>query len=118
MKKYISYFFIFFIFFMCSCSTSKKNYKPWSKLIEGEWKLVEPSDQVNYPTIEFIKKDATFNSFADTIFYYSYKLKENDLILNDGINSKRHNKIIQLTQDSLIFETLLKKPTHQVYLRV
>ena len=102
-----------------SCGVSSQvKYTNWNKLIEGEWKLVE-LDQVNYPTIEFNKKQgATFNSADDTIYYYSYKLKKDDLILNDGTNADEHAKILKLTRDSLIFETLLLKTYLQRYVRL
>ena len=99
-----------------SCVTSKTNQNDWNELIEGNWRLTVKY-QTNYPTIQFTKGGAVFNSLADTIYGFSCTLKRKDLILFDGINPKTHNRIIKLTQDSLIFENLLEHKTPQVYIR-
>jgi len=113
MKKYI---FLATICFVCSCKPSQINYSEWNNLIEGSWKLTEEY-QTNYPRITFTKGGAVFNSLADTIYGFSCTIKSKNLILFDGINPKTHNKIIKLTQDSLIFETLLENLTPQRYIR-
>ena len=113
--KVCLYLFIFSV--SCGASTRVK-YHNWNNLIKGEWKLAV-LDQVNYPIISFGKnKEATFNSLADTIYYYSYSIRKDELILSDGTNGKKYNKILELTQDSLIFETLLEKNFSQHYVRV
>lgn len=100
---------------LCSCMTSKTNQNDWDKLI-GKWRLTVKY-QTNYPTIQFTKGGAVFNSLADTIYGFSCTLKKKDLILFDGINPETHNRIIKLTQDSLIFENLLEHKTPQAYVR-
>ena len=102
--------------FVCSCKTSQVNYTDWNKLIEGSWKLTAKY-QVNYPRIIFTEKGAVFNSLADTIYGFSCTIKKNNLILFDGVKSKTSNKILKLTEDSLVFETLLENPTPQRYVR-
>lgn len=98
-----------------SCVTNKTTKNDWNKLI-GIGRLTVKY-QTNYPTIQFTKDGAVFNSLADTIYGFSCTLKKKDLILFDGINPETHNKIIKLTQDSLIFANLLEHKTSQVYIR-
>lgn len=114
MKK--NFFLYGSLILLYSCITSKTNQNDWNKLIEGSWKLTVKY-QTNYPTIQFTKGGVVFNSLVDTIYGFSCTLKRKDLILFDGINPGTHNKIIKLTQDSLIFENLLEHKTLQVYIR-
>jgi hypothetical protein len=104
------------VILLFSCTSSKINNNDWNSLIEGRWRLTIKY-QTNYPTIEFTKGGAVFNSLADTIYGFSCTLKKSDLILFDGVNPKKHNRIIKLTKDSLIFENLLEYKTPQVYIR-
>jgi hypothetical protein len=113
MRKY-SYF--IWLIVVLSCNTTKIDSAVQQALLIGKWRLIN-KNQINYPTLEFTNGGAVFNSFADTIYGFSYKLKRNDLILDDGINLKMHNKIYKLTADSLIFQNLLEHKTVQKYVR-
>ena len=105
------------ICFFLSCVPSKKGNQTSSKLLEGKWKHTDPYEII-YPGIEFYNNgEARFSTSADTILYYWYQLKKSDLILRDG-TVDTHNKILKLTKDSLIFETLWWHTGTQTYIRV
>ena len=108
--------FLITICFICSCKTSQLNYTDWNKLLEGSWKLTTKY-QVNYPRISFTERGAVFNSLADTIYGFSFEFNKNDLLLRNQYQVEKHNKILKLTQDSLVFETLLENTTPQRYVR-
>jgi len=107
---------IIIVLLISSCSVSKGDQKDWNKLIEGKWRLV-PEPELLYPIIEFNKnEDATFYCLADTIFGFRYRLEKDKLWLH-GEDITKWNRILKLTQDSLIFETLLRKTGIQRYVR-
>ena len=53
----------------------------------------------------------------DTSYIYGYNIEDNDLIILKYDTPKIRNKILKLTKDSLILETLLENKTKQVYYR-
>jgi hypothetical protein len=81
------------------------------------WVLVD--DQIDYPVLDFNKSGAAkFWSRSDTIYYFSYQVDDNCLILNDGVNPISDcNKIIKLTKNTLVFENLLEHDKKQHYRR-
>jgi len=102
--------------FLLSCASQKKSSKVQASYIVGSWRLITPTDY-NYPTIKFTRGGAVFNSLADTIYGFSFTIRGNSLILNNGYKIYKNNKILKLTPDSLIFKSLLEKKTPQVYVR-
>ena len=114
MKRSIFYAIILFLY---SCGISQKTQQQLKEKIIGNWNTVQPS-QTFYYNLEFNKNGAVFYTTGDTIMYYAYEFKrKNFLLLRDRNSQKAHNKIIKLTQDSLIFENFLEYKTPQVYVR-
>lgn len=104
--------------FFCCCSTVKHDYTGWHQLIEGKWVLLNQTIY-NYPAIKFNNNSgATFGSRSDTIFFFQYTLRKNDLLLKDIKGVQTHNEILKLTNDSLIFKTLLEQKDRQIYVRM
>jgi hypothetical protein len=112
----IIYVVLFFI--ICSsysCATYNRAHK-WNTLIEGKWQ-VTTKHQSEYPTIQFSRGGALFKDSKDSISVFACKMKNNNLILKGAHKTYKHNIILTLTKDSLIFHTLLENTTLQVYLR-
>jgi hypothetical protein len=98
-----------------SCGTVKNIHKNTD--IFGTWCLVA-TNEINYPTITFKENSfATLGSKMDTVYGHKYYLKGDKLyfVLADAKVSR--NKIIKLTGDSLILETLLSNNQKQSYYR-
>lgn len=104
---------------LCSCSISKKsstNNSISDNEILGRW--CSKLNTADYPHLTF-RQDGyvIFDCKIDTVFGLKYTVNRNYLLItptNKPINS---NKILKLTQDSLILETLLELKTEQVYYR-
>ncbi len=101
-----------------SCKSVNMNQTNVVKSIYGKWRLITNTPTLNYPGISFEEdKTAVFSSFGDTIYYFAYKLKGDDLILVDGKKKLSHNVIAKLSPDSLVFKNLLEHLTQQVYIK-
>lgn len=105
------------ICFLFSCTPSKNSQQNLSYLLTGKWEHSNP-DEILFPEIEFRNYgEAKFNSRADTILFYEYRIKKSYLFLKDRNNVETNNKILKLTKDTLIFETLVLHNGIQVYVR-
>lgn len=100
---------------LVSCGATRKLNRG-QDLIIGTWCLV--GNQVNYPTITF-RTDAlaTFDSRIDTVYSFKYSIDGKYLNLVQPDTSISRNRILTLSKDSLIFETLLENKTKQTYYR-
>jgi hypothetical protein len=103
------------ILMLLACGSSQKINSVSNEII-GTWCLV--GNQINYPTITF-KPDklATFDSKMDTVYSFRYSISKPYLKIIQPDASIIENRILILTKDSLIFETLLENKTQQVYYR-
>jgi hypothetical protein len=112
MKKVIT---ILIIYALASCGATHKLNKLQDSII-GTWCLVE--NQTNYPTITF-RADAlaTFDSRIDTVYSFKYSIDGKYLNLVQPDTSISRNRILTLSKDSLVFETLLENKTKQTYYR-
>lgn len=98
-----------------SCvSMDKKNYQ-YENLI-GTWVLTKK--QVNYPELTFNKdKTCFFTSMGDTIYRFKYELEKDKLILEDILGTVKKNRILKLTKEELVFETLWENKSKQEYIK-
>lgn len=102
-----------------SCIASKKgpteNNITDNKIL-GRW--CSTSNTADYPHLTFEKDGyVIFDCKIDTVFGLKYSLDNNYLLVTPTDKPINRNKILKLTQDSLILETLLELQTKQVYYR-
>jgi len=100
---------------LVSCGSTQKLGRGQDVII-GTWCLV--GNQINYPTITF-RSDAlaTFDSRIDTVYSFKYSVDDKYLNLVQPDASISKNRILTLSRDSLVFETLLENKTKQTYYR-
>lgn len=97
----------------CACSTPVHEK---SSDIYGKWCLT--TDQINYPEIRFSSDSiAIFSSKMDTTYRYKYYVDDSYLYIIQLNLSTQKNRILQLTRDSLVFESLMEIHQRQVYLK-
>lgn len=113
--KYIALLLILFV----SCKSAKQLAN--QRYIEGNWCLVERGKihEVNYEQIQFNSNHGiTLLSRADTIYFYEYRVKKNNLLIIRNVNNDTiSSHILKLSSDSLILSSLLEKKIPQVYYR-
>ena len=94
------------------CTTTKTRV---SNSICGTWVLVNKK-AINYPEISFNKDfTAVFKSKGDTIYRFTYPLKDLEIVLTDLNGKKESCEIIELTNNKLVFNGLLNNKGRQVY---
>jgi len=75
--------------------------------IAGTWK--QEGEQVNYTELEFaFNGDALFKSRGDTVFRFRYELTMDSLVLVDHNGTRTSHRIVELTKDSLILQSLFE----------
>ena len=84
-------------------------------MLYGEWELVE-KEQVNYPNIEFLKdSSAVLYSQADTIYRFTFFIRNDSLYLTD-INGKKYvSRIRKLSSTTVIFDGIADVKKKQTY---
>lgn len=102
-----------------SCSTSKKSSTDNSIVdnkIIGRW--CSKSSMADYPHLTF-RQDGyvIFDCKIDTVFGLKYAMDFNYLLVTPTNKPISKSKVLKLTQDSLILETLLELQMKQVYYR-
>ena len=98
-----------------SCGTLQK-IENGNSTIVGKWCL--GSNEINYPTVTFgTNSMAVFSSRMDTVYTFRYYVQSNKLNLVQPTREINKDRILKLTKDSLVFETLLEHKTKQVYYR-
>lgn len=100
--------------FLCSCRVFKNGIT--KDKILGKWCSL--STQADYQLLTF-RQDGyvSFDCKTDTVFGLKYTLNKNQLIITPTNKTIDKIKILKLTQDSLILETLLEYKMKQVYYR-
>ena len=98
-----------------SCITTK-HMEYSSNTIIGRWCSI--SNTADYPHLTF-RQDGyvIFDCKIDTVFGLKYSIHDNYLQLMPENKPITKNKILKLTQDSLVLETLLEHQGQQVYYR-
>ena len=87
--------------------------------MKGKWELKDNKNQINYPILYF-KEDSTaiFTSRADTVYRFKYSFKNDYIILKNTFTPEITEwKILRLSNDELVFKSLLEHKDKQVYKR-
>jgi hypothetical protein len=112
----------FFKYYLSVCSLfiiacCPKDHKIFNgQNIYGSWYL--HSSLINYPELTFsVDSIAIFKSRGDTVYRFRFYTKNDTLFLTDFFKKRATAKILTLSQDSLIFETLLENNSIQRYSR-
>lgn len=117
MKRNHSFLCALLLTSLIACSNlSRQQTDNFASDIVGEWQLTVK--QVNYPKLIF-NRDSTaiFTSMGDTIYRYKYYVEKSNLVLRDIDGKLTRDKILKLSKDSLIFETLAINRSVQRYIR-
>lgn len=106
------------LFTLPACAPQKKhNIIVSEDMLYGEWELVE-KEQVNYPNIEFLKdSSAVLYSQADTIYRFTFFLRNDSLVLVDINGNKHVNKICELNDKTVVLDGIADVHEKQTYKR-
>ena len=102
-----------------SCISPKKGLKEYNltgNKILGKWCALKRTADFRHL---IFRQDGyvTFDCKIDTVFGLKYSIKGNYLSTSQTNKTIIKNKILKLTNDSLVFETLLDHKTKQVFYR-
>ena len=106
------------LFTLPACAPQKKHNMIVSEdMLYGEWELVE-KEQVNYPNIEFLKdSSAVLHSQADTIYRFTFFIRNDSLVLVDINGNKHVNKICELNDKTVVLDGIADVHEKQTYKR-
>ena len=106
------------LFTLPACAPQKKhNIIVSEDMLYGEWELVE-KEQVNYPNIEFLKdSSAVLYSQADTIYRFTFFIRNDSLVLVDFNGNKHVNKICELNDKTVVLDGIADVHEKQTYKR-
>ena len=106
------------LFTLPACAPQKKhNIIVSEDMLYGEWELVE-KEQVNYPNIEFLKdSSAVLHSQADTIYRFTFFIRNDTLVLVDINGNKHVNKICELNDKTVVLDGIADVHEKQTYKR-
>lgn len=106
------------LFTLPACAPQKKhNIIVSEDMLYGEWELVE-KEQVNYPNIEFLKdSSAVLHSQADTIYRFTFFIRNDSLVLVDINGNKHVNKICELNDETIVLDGIADVHEKQTYKR-
>ena len=106
------------LFTLPTCAPQKKhNIIVSEDMLYGEWELVE-KEQVNYPNIEFLKdSSAVLHSQADTIYRFTFFIRNDSLVLVDINGNKHVNKICELNDKTVVLDGIADVHEKQTYKR-
>lgn len=106
------------LFTLPACAPQKKhNIIVSEDMLYGEWELVR-KEQVNYPNIEFLKdSSAVLHSQADTIYRFTFFIRNDSLVLVDINGNKHVNKICELNDKTVVLDGIADVHEKQTYKR-
>lgn len=106
------------LFTLLACAPQKKhNIIVSEDMLYGEWELVG-KEQVNYPNIEFLKdSSAVLHSQADTIYRFTFFIRNDSLVLVDINGNKHVNKISELNDKTVVLDGIADVHEKQTYKR-
>lgn len=106
------------LFTLPACTPQKKhNIIVSEDMLYGEWELVG-KEQVNYPNIEFLKdSSAVLHSQADTIYRFTFFIRNDSLVLVDINGNKHVNKICELNDKTVVLDGIADVHEKQTYKR-
>ena len=85
-------------------------------MLYGEWTLVDGEHQVNYPDIEFFAdSSAILYSQADTIYRFTYFIRNDSLYLTDIYGKMYVSRIRKLSCTTVIFDGIADVKKKQTY---
>ena len=104
------------LFTLLACAPQKKhNIIVSEDMLYGEWELVG-KEQVNYPNIEFLKdSSAVLHSQADTIYRFTFFIRNDSLVLVDINGNKHVNKICELNDKTVVLDAIADVHEKQTY---
>lgn len=108
---------IFILQLILSCNPQKTNDGILSKeILYGEWALVDGEHQVNYPNIEFFTdSSAILYSQADTIYRFTFFIRNDSLYLTNIYGKKYVSRIRKLSSTTVIFDGIADVKKKQTY---
>ena len=106
------------LFTLPACAPQKKhNIIVSEDMLYGEWELVG-KEQVNYPNIEFLKDSSAVLHFqADTIYRFTFFIRNDSLVLVDINGNKHVNKICELNDKTVVLDGIADVHEKQTYKR-
>ena len=106
------------LFTLLACAPQKKhNIIVSEDMLYGEWELVG-KEQVNYPNMEFLKdSSAVLHSQADTIYRFTFFIRNDSLVLVDINGNKHVNKICELNDKTVVLDGIADVHEKQTYKR-
>ena len=106
------------LFTLPACAPQKKhNIIVSEDMLYGEWELVG-KEQVNYPNMEFHKdSSAVLHSQADTIYRFTFFIRNDSLVLVDINGNKHVNKICELNDKTVVLDGIADVHEKQTYKR-
>lgn len=106
------------LFTLPACAPQKKhNIIVSEDMLYGEWELAG-KEQVNYPNIEFLKdSSAVLHSQADTIYRFTFFIRNDSLVLVDINGNKHVNKICELNDKTVVLDGIADVHEKQTYKR-
>ena len=106
------------LFTLPACAPQKKhNIIVSEDMLYGEWELVG-KEQVNYPNMEFLKdSSAVLHSQADTIYRFTFFIRNDSLVLVDINGNKHVNKICELNDKTVVLDGIADVHEKQTYKR-
>ena len=106
------------LFTLPACAPQKKhNIIVSEDMLYGEWELVG-KEQVNYPNIEFLKdSSAVLHSQADTIYRFTFFIRNDSPVLVDINGNKHVNKICELNDKTVVLDGIADVHEKQTYKR-
>jgi len=116
MKYTISLFLLSTIGGCSKADNSSHKIENIDKKIIGIWDTID-EDAISCVQLDFESEEVTFFNRSDTIYTFQYTFSGNTLILEKYGNKIFETKILKLTKDSLVFESLLKGKKKRTYLR-
>lgn len=111
-----TFYILITLFTLPACAPQKKhNIIVSEDMLYGEWELVE-KEQVNYPNIEFLKdSSAVLYSQADTIYRFTFFIRNDSLVLVDINGNKHVNKICELNDKTVVLDGIADVHEKQTY---
>ncbi len=102
-----------------SCTPQEKHSRTISEnMLYGEWVLVDGNKQINYPYIEFLKdSSAILHSRADTIYRFTFFIRNDSLYLVDIYGKKHVNRIKEFNNNTITFDGIADIRYNQTYKR-
>ena len=102
------------LFTLPACAPQKKH----NIIVSEDMLYGVEKEQVNYPNIEFLKdSSAVLHSQADTIYRFTFFIRNDSLVLVDINGNKHVNKICELNDKTVVLDGIADVHEKQTYKR-